>query len=363
VKGQYQDLRTTVLDLDLENPRLPEDMKGSSESAILTYLWDHGTLEELAQSLVDNGYFGHEPLIVVEAGERYTVLEGNRRLATLQILLGLGVSGDTGLSFALDPPATAAQLEQLNAVPCFVVDNKDEVHNFLGFRHIGGLKMWSAEAKARYLLAEVHRTAQQSPNGKNVFRAVGRRVGSNAQGVRNPYLALSLLLHARDDFGIQISYVQRERFGVWVRCMNSKDLRDYMDLGAPTTFRDVENAVARVQKPKLEEVINDLTPQSGSKATLLDSRDVTVYGQILTNERAREVLRDTGSLRVARQVVERAGMAERIERLIQTLRLILDEVQEYGAPDDSTDPAERLFKLARSLRTEIRGLADDPDPG
>jgi hypothetical protein len=42
----------------------------------------------LAQSLLDNGYFGHEPLIVLEASSRYTVLAGNRRLATIQILMG-----------------------------------------------------------------------------------------------------------------------------------------------------------------------------------------------------------------------------------------------------------------------------------
>ena len=363
VKGQYQNIATAQLDLDLDNPRLPEEVKGTQASNVLTYLWDHGSLEELAQSLIDNGYFGHEPLIVVQNSERFTVLEGNRRLATLQVLLGYGASQELDLSFSLEPAPSAAQLDGLQTVPCFVVSSVDEVHNFLGFRHIGGLKMWSAEAKARYLYSEVLHTVANGSSDTNIFRAVGRRVGSNAQGVRNPFLALSLLIHARDEYGIDTGYVQRDRFGVWVRCMNSRDLRDFIGLASASTYSEVLDAVNAVNGSALQELIQDLAPHSGSPPILIDSRDVTVYGQVLANDRARTVLRETLSLRVARQVVERAGLPERVERVNQTIRLILDEVQEYGAPPETIDSAERLFKLARSLRNATRDTVDDSDSG
>ena len=76
------------LGLDDENPRLPESLRGKLQSEILGFLKREGVLEEIAQSYLDNGFFQHEPLLVVQGNGRefYTVVEGNRRLAALKIL-------------------------------------------------------------------------------------------------------------------------------------------------------------------------------------------------------------------------------------------------------------------------------------
>ncbi len=75
------------LRLDPENPRLPEEVIGESQSAILRYLFDNAVLDELATSYTNNGFFEHEPLMVARDDHHYVVLEGNRRLAALKILL------------------------------------------------------------------------------------------------------------------------------------------------------------------------------------------------------------------------------------------------------------------------------------
>src|SRR5437660_3948446 len=153
--------KITDLRLDSENPRLPERLMGAQQSAILEYLFNHMTLTELAQSYLDNGFFVHEPLIVLKGKTdgKHTVLEGNRRLAALMVLHQLPEAGE--LRF-LEIEATGAQLDALKTVPGFAIDSRDDVHRFLGFRHIGGIKTWDPDAKARYLRAEVE-------------RAVGRR--------------------------------------------------------------------------------------------------------------------------------------------------------------------------------------------
>ena len=218
------------LRLDPENPRLPEHLHGADQEELLKYLHANAALGELATSFVDNGFFVHEPLIVSQPDETgtHSVLEGNRRLAALTILLQLDVAETLGLAFSLDPQPTPEQISELRGAPCFVVEHPEDVHRFLGFRHIGGIKTWSAEAKARYLLAEVRRAHEQNPE-KNPFTAVGRAVGSNAQGVRNPYIAMSILIRGREQFGIDISSDSASyRFGVWNRAMNSPDLRNYI---------------------------------------------------------------------------------------------------------------------------------------
>src|SRR5690606_5745377 len=132
-----------------------------------------------------------------------------------------------GRALAYEP--TDEQLEALEALPIYEVANKGEVDNYLGFRHIGGLKPWEPEAKARYLARAVDEASDEGVS--NPFNHVAKQFGSNTQGVRNSYIALITLRHARDVGRIDIGYVLRERFTVWLRCMNSSDIRRYIGLG------------------------------------------------------------------------------------------------------------------------------------
>ena len=116
--------------LDGENPRLPERLHGASQSELLDFLLKQGVLEELAQSYLDNGFFQHEPLIVLPTDEqdKYTVVEGNRRLAALKILHEAPEAGDARF-LGIDP--TPAQLEELEEIPCFPVSDRDVVHAYI----------------------------------------------------------------------------------------------------------------------------------------------------------------------------------------------------------------------------------------
>ena len=76
--------------LDASNPRLAElgTPKNASQFDILKALWDEMAVEEVAMSIAYSGYFEHEPLFVEESGEgRYVVIEGNRRLAAVKLLV------------------------------------------------------------------------------------------------------------------------------------------------------------------------------------------------------------------------------------------------------------------------------------
>ena len=352
-QSRFIDVRK--LRLHSKNPRLPEHLVGSSQTDILEYLHGNGALDELAKSFLDNGFFPHEPLIVSRPDDNGAreVLEGNRRLAALTILLKLDTALELGVEFPLDETPTAEQLAGLRKVPCFEVDGAQDVHSFLGFRHIGGTKTWSAEAKARYLLTEVRRARDEDPVN-NPFTIVGRAVGSNAQGVRNPYIAMSILINAREQFGIEISAIQRFRFGVWNRAMNSPLLRDYIGFGSARTFEEVQEGLESLKEPQLREVLNDMTPGVGSrKAVLSDSRDVTIYAEVLQNERAHTVLRQYDDLRLARQIVEQASIAQRIRQITYSIEAINREVERQGAPAEALQPANELARLARSLRVLI----------
>ncbi len=357
---ERRDIAVDDLFLDPKNPRLPEDLQGSDQPQLLRYLSDETALDELVGSLNDNGFFEHEPLIAyydLEL-EGYVVLEGNRRLASLKIILATPEARAQGLEPLLDTPPTKDRLKGLGKIPVYIVDDRDEVHRYLGFRHIGGIKTWSAEAKARYLFQESEKAAERG--ARNPFLVVARRVGSNSQGVRTSYTALALLRHARDEFGIPVTYVAQNRFGVWLRCMTAQDVRHYVGLNRSRSYEEVRDDVVDTDGQHLREVISDLTPAEGEKRPLLnDSRDVTVYGQVLHHSVAHDVMRRYRDLGIARQIVELAALPERILSLRDQVDVALDEAQQAEPSDELQNAVEALFRSARSLRAAVAALGDD----
>lgn len=73
------------VEVDLDNYRIP-DRPAANEAAAMDYLFLHADAFGLARMILRDGYFDSEPLIVVEVGSKYVVLEGNRRLSALKAL-------------------------------------------------------------------------------------------------------------------------------------------------------------------------------------------------------------------------------------------------------------------------------------
>jgi len=75
---------------DWQNPRLAEFgvTQRTSQFDLLKILWENLAVREVALSIAHNGYFRNEPLFVEDHSKnRFVVIEGNRRLAAVQLLL------------------------------------------------------------------------------------------------------------------------------------------------------------------------------------------------------------------------------------------------------------------------------------
>lgn len=354
-----EDLPVAKLHLDRHNPRLPEHLIGKPERTILKYLFDTANLTELAQSIVDNGYFDHEPLLVQRRRDHdYDVLEGNRRLATLIILLKLPIGQDLDLD--VDVPRVRSRA--LTAVPCREVRDRDDVSSFVGFRHIGGLKKWPAESKARYVFAQIEGLAKAGD--KDPFKTLGRRVGSNARAMRASYAAIALLRHARDEASFEYrTLIDERRFGVWLRAYDSPKIRTYIRFGDPTTYAEVKMAVIKTKTARLVEVLSDFISDGDRPPIMDDSRDMTLYASILNDHEARSVLRRTKDLQTASLLVVDESLAMRCDRLSNQIDALQDAMLRTRIDATLRDPAENLFKRARALRDVVNGAltGDDND--
>ncbi len=178
-----------VVDLhfDRQNPRLAE--YGLSATAgdeeILKVLWDAMDIRELVQSIAASGFFPHEEIIVASEKGKTVVIEGNRRLAAVKVLLNPSLAKKNGWDV---PELTREDREALKSLPA-IQATREESWRYLGFKHVNGPAKWSSYAKAKYI-SEVHR------NYDIPLEKIADQIGDRHRTVQRLYRGLMVLEQA-----------------------------------------------------------------------------------------------------------------------------------------------------------------------
>ena len=136
------------LHLDARNPRILQQGENLDEERILQILWQEYSVDEVAMSIAQNGFFPHEPLFAAEENGKLVVVEGNRRLAAARILREPDLRERLQ---ATNLPAIseqrAADLELLPVIRC----ERNAIWQYVGFKHVNGPQAWNSFAKAQYI--------------------------------------------------------------------------------------------------------------------------------------------------------------------------------------------------------------------
>lgn len=179
--------------LDPMNPRLGRhDMGRTTPQDRLLELMEGWVLDELAWSYLESGgFWAHEAVIAVHeelyGREALVVVGGNRRVAALKMLQKT-VSGHAvskkWFRIIEEHAVPGALFED---VPYLLAETRADVDNFLGFRHVTGIKPWKAEEKAEFI-------ARLIDDSDDTFKQVAHKIGSKAPAVRRHYVAYKLLL-------------------------------------------------------------------------------------------------------------------------------------------------------------------------
>jgi hypothetical protein len=146
-------IETRTLDqlaLDLDNYRIP--VRSADENAALNYLYAEEDVFEAAKMIIRDGYFDNEVPIVVENGERYTVLEGNRRVSALKVLADPSLIPDheTAVRGLLKRYATEAA-DLPTAIRVLVAPSRKAAAPHIARLHTTvPKKRWSRDQQAKY---------------------------------------------------------------------------------------------------------------------------------------------------------------------------------------------------------------------
>lgn len=194
-----------LLKYDELNPRLPKKICGSDDEAVIDYMVKSGNILELMKSIAETGYSEAEPLLVVFDGtdKKYIVVEGNRRLTAIK-LLNHPQLAKVRISSINSIVAEANQIPQ--NIPVIVYDTRESVLDYLGYRHITGVKEWGALEKARYL-EQLYSIHCNNENIDRIYTILAKMIGSRSDYVRKLHQALYLYNKANDEayYGANVS--------------------------------------------------------------------------------------------------------------------------------------------------------------
>jgi ParB-like nuclease domain len=341
----FDSINIDKLRLDPLNPRLVTEA-GASEATLLAKLYAEESLDELVPSFLENGYFTEEPLVVVKGpDDTYVVVEGNRRLATLKLLLTPALRRPAQVGDW--PTPTTEQRGALSAIPCVVYPNRESVLPFLGFRHITGAKKWRPFQKARFV-------AQLLEGGQSLDH-IQEVIGDGASATKKLYQDYVVYKQLIEQLDFPPERVQ-DRFSLLEVVLGQRAIKTHLSIPMRLPDQKVDLIVPEDKLDDLEEITTWVFGTAARHPVINDSREISsLLAPVVRDANSLAYLRKTGDLEAA---YERSGGEEefllkkltRIERLVQEVAGVLP----LHAGDEAIgDTVRRISTLVDSLARQL----------
>jgi len=280
----YIKIPLSRLKLDLNNPRLPKSLrdKGASEEEIIEYMLFDASLIELMMAIGENNFFPGEQLLVVKEGDNYKVVEGNRRLGAVKLL------SNPALAKVQKTKVQRAYEEakfRPDEIPCLVFEEGGQIHNYLGYRHITGIKEWKLLEKARYLTslrndnfsdADIHQAS----------RAIAKIIGSSLDYVRRILVGFQIYRQIEDEKFYKIRDLGDTtfHFNYIADSLNKVNVREFLGVDFSLT-----NPAENLNPKEVQTWATWLFEKNDQNKTRLTgtSNDLSKLNKILANEQAK----------------------------------------------------------------------------
>lgn len=292
----FQQVRLyAVADLrfDPENPRLPRHIDGASEGAVLGWMLTDATLPELMGSIGSQGYFPGEPILIVPSDltrphePPYLVVEGNRRLAATLLLLhpeSAPVRRSTVEAVVNDARIRPDRL------PALWYPRRQDVLDYLGYRHITGVQEWSPLSKARYLRQLVDEA--RATGGTVDYREIARKIGSRHDYVRRLLGGLTVFdrVQERDYYNLDGVDEPTVDFSVLTTALSYSAIASWVGV-------DVDGEADQLNDRNLKDLIDwTYRERAGGRTIVGESRNLSSLAKVVSQPEALTALREGSTL-------------------------------------------------------------------
>ena len=341
------------LHFDPQNPRLPKFLYGVvDENQIVAHMLRDESLIELMKSITQTSYSSSEPLLIVPRGEdEYIVVEGNRRLAALKLLANHVVASVRRKSV---DDILAEKIYAPLEVPCICYSNREEILDYLGYRHITGVKSWGALEKARYL-KELYDRHIVSVGEDKICQVLAQMIGSRRDYVAKLLAAYSLYDRANDEayFDIDISEGDVD-FSILSTAIGYENIYKYIGL---ESSGDISGQGVCIDNLKfLFECLYDPKKKIG------ESRQLKQLNAVIGNEVALKAYKSGQSLQIASYYTSEPLDAFKhfIEDAYRSLENAKASVERVSASQDEvrsiTEKLTEIGRIAKSISGSLSEL-------
>lgn len=370
---QIEQIDIDDLLLDPENPRLPDELQGGEQIDILRHIAKHEAVEDLMAAIGRNGYFQGEPLVVyrnsTDPRDKWRVIEGNRRLASVKLLRNPALYPDRPSLREIAEESPKANKPE--ALPVVKMQTRDNALPYLGSRHIVGVKAWEPLPKARYML-QLFNTISKSKPAQERYRDVARRIGSGnrADYVRKNLNALAVynLMAQADFFGDEAASELDFKFGVLYTALERASIAGYAGVVKYDAKKDIivqgNNPILSARELKKDHVrdLYDWCFRKDTKAgttVLGESRNIPKLAAVLRSTNATSILKKTKSLDIAYE--QSGGIVQEISGALSValnqLRYVNSVIANAGHDGLVADLAEKVLEQAESLSAQVQAKA------
>lgn len=349
-QGELKDIEVDKLFLDESNPRLGSHEAGTQDE-ILEILVREMSVDEVALSIAENGFYTAERLLVIEREpgppKTYTVVEGNRRLAAVQILLD-GRKRRRTRSTDL-PDISAERRRELRTLPTSVFPGRQNLWPFLGFKHVNGPREWDAFAKAEFV-AMVHE-AYRIPVDE-----ISRRIGDRFDTVQRIHLGYRLVRQAEKEGVFHRTDRFNEKRFYFSHLYTAADQRPFRDfLGITQENEDSPEPVPKASLHRLGELLLWIYGSRSSGQEPIVKRqnpDLNLLRIAVTDQDAVAFIRNGGELTRASEIARGDDVVFR--ELLVTAKDNLLEVGKfvplgYYGEQDLLETAREIYRLSEDL--------------
>lgn len=311
---------------DSTNPRLVESSGGQREIQRAIAENQQSKLAKLAADIVAEGVDPSTlPIVMPNKGQhrRYTVLEGNRRLAAIRSMEApeaiVGTVGESVLRKIRE--ASRDYLENpIQEMNCLVVKNRDEARHWIELRHTGenegaGLVRWGSDESARFRT----RSGKYEPHSQAFDFLENQGMLTSAERSKVPATSIKRLLTSRD---------VRDKLGVDVV---SGELRITGDT----------KKVARA----LKHIMDDFSRDKGEMKVgdIYTKEQRTAYAKNLPKS---IVVKSTGASRKVATSSRRGGKKKTVKKKRRRDQLIPDDCQ-MNVTDERCSDIENELRVLR----------------
>lgn len=264
-------VRVTDANLDPENPRIPPTPSPPAQLELIHLFCRHYEVYALAKSIAEDGYFPDERIVVIESDGPSIVLEGNRRIAALKLLMNPDLAPDE-MKFKFQRLAEIVDRKLIAQCDALVAPSRNAATKLILEKHTQQSVLgWSPLMKAEFY----RKMTEQGTTATEIAKQYNLAASSVQSFVRTSSIyRLALAVDLPPQVRELVSDPQRFPISTLERIYDNGDARKALTLSDDLTT--ISSPPSEFKKA-LSQIVSDIATGTEDSRTLDTANDIRDY--------------------------------------------------------------------------------------